>query len=179
MRNSCDSTASAALLQVTPELSDMLLSRTVLRQPRYCRQVRAMASRPTFLDGPGSDELRARSCAGKCGPDVPKLSVEELERHMPALPAWKLSDDKTNITRSFIAKNFVAAIEFFNKVKDVAESEGHHPDLHLTDFRKVMVHISTHSVGGLTLLDLILASKIDEVDVTYSPKWLREQEGAE
>ena len=75
-----------------------------------------------------------------------------------------------------LPKNYVAAIDFFNKVKDVAEAEGHHPDLHLTDYRLVRVDISTHAVGGITIFDLILASKLDEVEVTYSPKWLRERE---
>ena len=98
--------------------------------------------------------------------------------HMPALPAWKLDDSKTSISRSFTAKNFVAAVAFFTAVKDVAEAEGHHPDLHLTDYREVKVEISTHAVRGLTIFDLILASKLDEVDVEYSPKWLREREAA-
>ena len=51
-------------------------------------------------------------------------------------------------------------------------------DRHLTDYRTVEVVVSTHSVGGLTMLDLILAAKLDEVDVEYSPKWLREREAA-
>lgn len=109
---------------------------------------------------------------------MPKLSRDELQQHMPALPAWELSADQTSISRSFTAKNFVAAIDFFGGVKDVAEAEGHHPDLHLTDFRSVRVVVSTHSVSGLTMFDLILAAKIDEVDVAYSPKWLREREGS-
>jgi 4a-hydroxytetrahydrobiopterin dehydratase len=108
--------------------------------------------------------------------DTPKLSADELQRHMPALPAWALDDAGTSIGRSFTSKHFVAAIAFFNAVKDVAESEGHHPDLHLTDYRSVRVVVSTHAVGGLTIFDLILASKLDEVDVEYSPKWLRERE---
>jgi 4a-hydroxytetrahydrobiopterin dehydratase len=109
---------------------------------------------------------------------VPKLSSERLHENMPALPAWDLNDSETMISRRFVAKNFSAAIDFFSKVKDVAEAEGHHPDLHLTDYRTVQIDISTHSVQGLTILDLILASKLDELDVEYSPKWLREREGS-
>ena len=60
------------------------------------------------------------------------------------------------------------------RVGDVAEAEGHHPDLHLTDYRSVRVDVWSHSVGGLTLNDFILAAKIDAVPVDYSPKWLRE-----
>ena len=66
------------------------------------------------------------------------------------------------------------AIEFFGRVAEVAEAEGHHPDLHLTTFRDVSVTVSTHAVGGLTRPDVILAAKLDAVPVEYSPKWLRE-----
>lgn len=98
---------------------------------------------------------------------------------MPALPAWEFNSERTAISRSFVAKSFVAAIEFFTNVKDVAEAEGHHPDLHLTDYRNVVVNMSTHAVGGLTMPDLVLAAKIDDIEVKYSPKWLKQQNHAE
>ena len=56
----------------------------------------------------------------------------------------------------------------------VAEAEGHHPDLHLTNYRDVQVVLSTHAIGGLARADFILAAKLDALDVEYSPKWLRE-----
>lgn len=108
--------------------------------------------------------------------DTPKLTAAELEEHLPALPSWTLSGNQSELQREFVAKNFVAAIEFFDKVKDVAEAEGHHPDLHLTDYRSVRIVLSTHEVGGLTMLDFILAAKLDAVECTYSPKWVRQQE---
>ena len=125
----------------------------------------------TQLSVPADSHLRIVLCR-----DTPKLTDDELQRYMPALPAWDLANDKASISRTFTAKNYVAAIDFFTKVKDVAEAEGHHPDLHLTDYRLVRVDISTHAVSGITIFDLILASKLDEVEVTYSPKWLRERE---
>lgn len=64
-----------------------------------------------------------------------------------------------------------AAIKFFNQVADVAEAEGHHPDLHLTNFREVKVVLATHAVGGLTMFDFIMAAKLDALDIEYSPKW--------
>ena len=70
-----------------------------------------------------------------------------------------------------------AAIEFFDRVAEVAEQEGHHPDLHLTSFRNVSITVSTHAVDGLTQPDIILAAKLDAVPVEYSPKWLREHSG--
>lgn len=108
--------------------------------------------------------------------DTPKLTAAELQEHLPALPAWTLNGEHTELQRELVAKNFVSAIEFFGKVKDVAEAEGHHPDLHLTNYRTVRIVISTHEVGGLTMPDLILAAKLDEVECNYSPKWVRQQE---
>ena len=67
-----------------------------------------------------------------------------------------------------------AAIEFFQRVAEVAEAEGHHPDLALTNYRDVCITLSTHAVGGLTRPDIIMAAKLDAVPVDYSPKWLRE-----
>lgn len=67
------------------------------------------------------------------------MPADKLPRLLAAVPGWKLSDDKTAISRSFVAKNFVAAMEYFNKVAAVAEAEGHHPDLHLTSYRDVQV----------------------------------------
>ncbi|KXZ50470.1 hypothetical protein GPECTOR_16g644 [Gonium pectorale] len=79
------------------------------------------------------------------------------------------------ITRTFTAKNFMAAIRFFNHVAEVAEAEGHHPDLHLRNFREVEINVSTHAVGGITMPDLVLAAKLDAIEVEYSPKWARQE----
>ncbi|KAL3141755.1 hypothetical protein ABBQ32_004435 [Trebouxia sp. C0010 RCD-2024] len=126
---------------------------------------------------PGSDALTKQSCQslGKCTKDTPGLSDLELQKHLQALPAWQLNDSKTSLARSFTAKNFVAAIKFFDQVAEVAEQEGHHPDLHLVNFREVQVVLATHAIGGLSMFDIILAAKIDALPVEYSPKWLRQQ----
>ena len=58
-------------------------------------------------------------------------------------------------------KNFKAGIDFLRRVADLAEDEGHHPEIHLTGFRHVWIEIWTHAVGGLTENDFILAAKID------------------
>ena len=50
----------------------------------------------------------------------------------------------------------------------LAESEGHHPDLHLTSWRNVEVELSTHAIGGLSLPDFVLAAKIDLIEATSS-----------
>eukprot|EP00879_Flechtneria_rotunda_P015190 GHRR01015879.1.p1 GENE.GHRR01015879.1~~GHRR01015879.1.p1 ORF type:complete len:126 (+),score=26.83 GHRR01015879.1:776-1153(+) len=64
----------------------------------------AMAAAPSAVD------LRGQSCSilGGCSSDTPKISEAELPQYMVALPAWQLSADKASISRSFVAKNFVA-----------------------------------------------------------------------
>ena len=93
-----------------------------------------------------------------------------LERRRPRqqvsqVEGWSLVDDGKRIRRSWTAKNFMAGIEFFNKVAALAEEEGHHPDLHLEGYRHVAIEIWTHAVGGLTENDFILAAKINEIPI--------------
>ena len=101
-----------------------------------------------------------------------------------SIPQWKLKSDTNNTTtttttgyklyKQFTAKNFKSAMDYLNNVGIIAEREGHHPDLHLTSYREVEIEIYTHSVGGVTKNDLVLARMIDrEVKVDYSPKWLK------
>mmetsp|Transcript_4506 Transcript_4506/g.12300 ORF Transcript_4506/g.12300 Transcript_4506/m.12300 type:complete len:174 (+) Transcript_4506:8-529(+) len=130
-----------------------------------------MACSANLFAGPGSEELRRKGCS-VCDKDTPKVPDEELPKLLAAVPSWSLVDNNTAISRKFVAKNFKAAIDFINKAADVAEAESHHPDLHITNYREVEVRVSTHAVGGLTNFDFILAAKLDEVPVDYSPKWL-------
>ena len=60
----------------------------------------------------------------------------------------------------------MAGIEFFNRVAEVAEDEGHHPDLHLEGYRNVWIELYTHAIGGLSENDFILAAKIDQLPIT-------------
>jgi len=106
-------------------------------------------------------ELTQKKCL-PCEGGIPKLSPSEAQEFLSKVPDWKLVDDGTRIRREWVVKNFDAAMEFFQKVATVANSEGHHPDLHLVGFRNVAIEIWTHAVGGLTENDFILAAKIDE-----------------
>ena len=125
-----------------------------------------------------ADELRSCKIGGCCGKDTPLLSADAVESRMGALPDWTLSSDGKVISRAFVSKNWAAAMSFFNQVSALAEEEGHHPDLHLTGWRNVRVDLSTHSIGGLSLPDLVLAAKIDGIEVEYSPKWLLQRQKA-
>ena len=104
-------------------------------------------------------------CQSKCKPcegGVPILSRAEAETFQVATPEWSLGDDAAMITRKLNCKNFVRAIELVNQIADVAESEQHHPDLHLTGYRHLRIDLTTHAIGGLSENDFIVAAKIDQ-----------------
>ena len=111
---------------------------------------------------PTTDSL----CKSKCVPcegGVPKLERADAEKFCGATPDWALSNDAKMISRKISLKNFMQAIDLINKIADVAESDGHHPDLHLTGYRNLKVDLMTHSIGGLSENDFIVAAKIDQL----------------
>ena len=91
------------------------------------------------------------------------FSIDEIKTHLSEIPGWLLAQDGKSIERSLILKNFVACINLTNKIKDIAEDEMHHPDLHLTGFRNLKVVLYTHALGGVTENDLIVAAKINQI----------------
>jgi 4a-hydroxytetrahydrobiopterin dehydratase len=121
------------------------------------------------MSTPSAADLASRKCV-PCEGGVPPLSRAEAEELLKAVPAWSLSGDGERIRREWTVKNFMAGIHFFEKIGEVAETEGHHPDLHLAGYRNVAVEIFTHAVGGLTENDFILAAKIDELPVETKKK---------
>ena len=84
-----------------------------------------------------------------------------VARQLEALSGWTMLSGPTRLRKSWLVKDFVSGIEFFSSVCSVAESVGHHPDLHLVGFRHLSVEVWTHSVEGITLYDFILAARID------------------
>lgn len=115
---------------------------------------------------------RQELCSVKCVPcegGIPKLTVDQATQQLKEVPDWTLKTAPDRISRSWTAKNFVAAMQFFNKVTELAEAEAHHPDLHLVGYRNVTVDIWTHAVNGLSLNDFILAAKIDELPIATKP----------
>jgi len=107
-----------------------------------------------------SDRLSSKRCL-PCEGGVEKCSPDEARSHLQSLTGWQLTHDGLRIRKDWVAKSFAAAIDFFNRVAEVAEAEGHHPDLHLEGYRNVWIEIWTHAIGGLSENDFILAAKID------------------
>ena len=109
-----------------------------------------------------ADELVGKKCM-PCEGGVEPCTRTESEQQLANLPGWSLSEDAQRIRRSWRAKNFMAAMDFFNRVATLAEDDGHHPDLHLVGYRNVTIEIWTHAIGGLSENDFILAAKIDRL----------------
>ena len=88
---------------------------------------------------------------------------ERAEDYVRQVPGWTLSTDGHLIARTYVMKHFLAAVEFISRLAEVAEAEDHHPDIHLTGYRKLQIELATHSIGGLSENDFILAAKIDQL----------------
>ena len=110
------------------------------------------------------DQLRAKKCV-PCEGGVPKLTKAEAESQLGRLQGWAITADGQRIRKEWTVKHFMAGIRFFHHVAEIAEAEGHHPDLHIVGFRKVTVEIWTHAIGGLSENDFILAAKIDGLPI--------------
>ncbi len=76
---------------------------------------------------------------------------------------WSKTPDGKALRKEWQMKDFVAAVELIGRIKDVAEAADHHPDLHLTSFRKLVVELSTHSIGGLSDKDFAVAAEIERL----------------
>jgi 4a-hydroxytetrahydrobiopterin dehydratase len=105
-------------------------------------------------------ELASRKCV-PCRGGVPPLSRAEFTPLLRQLRGWEVVNDH-HLTKSVTFPDFRSALEFVNQVGEVAEREGHHPDLHLS-WGKVGIETWTHKVDGLTESDFILAAKIDQL----------------
>jgi 4a-hydroxytetrahydrobiopterin dehydratase len=75
--------------------------------------------------------------------------------------------DTSAISKTYALRGFDAAVAFINEVAEVAATCGHHPDVRLTDFRHVRLELSSVSAGGVTIRDLELAKRLDEVATKY------------
>lgn len=88
------------------------------------------------------------------------LDGAALDRAMGAIPGWDLSDDRMSISRDWQVKNFVRAAELANVVAWLAESANHHPDISF-GWGHVRIVFSTHSAKGVTMNDIIMATRIN------------------
>jgi 4a-hydroxytetrahydrobiopterin dehydratase len=100
-----------------------------------------------------------------CAP-VPKgatpISTEKAQSLLKEIHGWELINGAL-LRKSLRCKDFKDAVSLIGRIMTVAESNDHHPDLHLTSYRHLSIELSTHSIGGLSDNDFILAAKLDRI----------------
>lgn len=107
-------------------------------------------------------ELEQSTCQ-PCNQGTTPLGGEEVRRQLEALPGWELVEDGRRIRKRWRVRDFLTGLAFFGAIAPLAETAGHHPDLTLENYRDVSVTMWTHSIGGLSINDFILAAKIDSL----------------
>jgi 4a-hydroxytetrahydrobiopterin dehydratase len=105
-------------------------------------------------------QLAAKTCV-PCKGGVPPLKASELQALEGQVDGWKVINEH-HLVKTYTFPDFVRALAFVNRVGDLAEEQGHHPDIFLT-WGKVEIKICTHKIDGLTESDFILAAKIDQL----------------
>ena len=104
-------------------------------------------------------ELNQKKCV-PCEGGVPVLKKEEIKNLLLQIKNWEATEQE--IFKTFEFKNFQEALDFINRVGEIAEKEGHHPDILLHAYKKVKITLSTHAINGLSENDFIVAAKIDK-----------------
>jgi 4a-hydroxytetrahydrobiopterin dehydratase len=111
--------------------------------------------------------LKEKHCV-PCEVGTQPFDLETIQSLLPMVPMWKPDDETKKIVRSFRFKDFVESMRFINKVAELAEEEGHHPDIFVS-YNYVKICLTTHNIGGLSENDFIMAAKIDEAFTKIMP----------
>lgn len=111
-------------------------------------------------------KLSEKKCIPCEDDSVQPLSCQEIAiiiaEHDTEVKDWKINDTCTRMTFEKIFPDFVTAMEFVNRVAELAETEGHHPDISIW-YNRVQLDLWTHSIGGLSENDVIVAAKINSL----------------
>lgn len=110
------------------------------------------------------DILSQKKCL-PCEGGVEPYTQSQSEAQLELLDGWTLTHDGQRIRKNWTVKNFMAGLRFFNAVAEVAEQDGHHPDLHIEGYRNLSIELWTHAIGGLSENDFILAAKIEQLPI--------------
>ncbi len=104
-------------------------------------------------------QMKCEPCEGKTA----AFTKKQAQEYLTATPAWRLDIKNNSISRNFLMKNFLSAVKFIHEIADIAETDNHHPDVHLTGYRNLKIELSTHAIGGLSASDFIVAAKINRL----------------
>jgi 4a-hydroxytetrahydrobiopterin dehydratase len=108
-----------------------------------------------------ADTLTSKTCA-PCKGGVPPLTLEQAQEFQRQVAGWKLQNDAHQIERKFKFRNFGEALSFVTQVGELAETEGHHPDISF-GWGYARVSLQTRKIKGLHENDFIMAAKIDRL----------------
>ena len=115
---------------------------------------------PNFM----SDDLLSKKCL-PCEGGVLPFDVSEIHKYQKKVDGWDITEDKNKIfflSKKFKFENFIKSQSFINKVGEIAENEGHHPNIWF-GWGYAKIKIFTHDIKGLAESDFILAAKIDKI----------------
>ena len=109
-----------------------------------------------------SENLAAMKCVA-CEGGIPPLSHERVSKYLAQLKSGWAAERNVKIRKEFTFPDFKSALAFANRIGEIAEQEGHHPDL-MVGWGKLAVELTTHAIKGLSENDFILAAKIDRIE---------------
>jgi 4a-hydroxytetrahydrobiopterin dehydratase len=107
-----------------------------------------------------SNELLKKKCVPCEGKGIKAFDLVQANDYIAQLNGWELDEKAQKISKTYKFKDFIGAINFVERVADIAEMEEHHPDIHVY-YNKVTLELWTHAIGGLSENDFIVAAKID------------------
>jgi 4a-hydroxytetrahydrobiopterin dehydratase len=108
-----------------------------------------------------SQDLTSKSCT-PCRGGIPPLTSDEVESYHRDTPEWTIHDENRRIERTFKFANFAEAFAFVKRVAELAEAEGHHPQMSF-GWGYATVSLQTKKIGGLHENDFIMAAKLDQL----------------
>ena len=109
-------------------------------------------------------DLLNKKCV-PCEGGVLPFDMSEIHKYLKKIDGWDIKKDEKKIyflQKKFIFKNFLESQNFVNKVSEISEEEGHHPDI-IFGWGYAKINITTHAIEGLSENDFILAAKIDNI----------------
>lgn len=109
--------------------------------------------------------LAGRHCVA-CDKGTPPLTEAEAARFLAQVSGWEMREAKS-LRRRFRFGTFRGSMAFVNAIADVAEDEGHHPDMYIS-YDRVRIDLTTHAIGGLSENDFIMAARIDAIAAASS-----------
>ena len=109
-------------------------------------------------------DLSVKKCI-PCEGGIPSFDINEIHKYLKKVDGWDVKQDESKnfyLIKEFKFENFINSQKFINKVGNIAETEGHHPDIWF-GWGYAKIKIFTHAIKGLAESDFILAAKIDKI----------------